>query len=150
MAIGKAVALLATFILLLLLAHKALLESLPPAVMTTAYSPSLTTPDGMLTINLPVFTSVIESTFKSSSITGAPVETLNFTQALAPLLAVVAVVAVVADVAVVAEPADVADVAVAALPKILIFQVPDAPAPVRLGTFKLVCAFAALVAPVPP
>lgn len=63
------------------------------------------------------------------------------------LPAVVAVVADVADVAVVAE---VALVAVAALPEILIAQVPLASPPVLVGTFRFVLASAAVDAPVPP
>ncbi len=39
---------------------------------------------------------------------------------------------------------------VAALPVMSIAHVPDAPEPVVLGTLKLVRAFAAVVAPVPP
>jgi hypothetical protein len=71
-------------------------------------------------------------------------------------VAFVALVALVAFVAFVAVVALVALVAVAALPEIAIFQVPDAPVPVGLGTLvpitrpKLERAPEASEAPVPP
>ncbi len=67
-----------------------------------------------------------------------------------------AVDALPAEVAVVAEVALVAEVAVAAFPEMLMFQVPEAPVPVGLGTFvpivnpRLVLAALADDAPVPP
>lgn len=65
-------------------------------------------------------------------------------------VAVVAEPAVVALVAVVADVAVVAEVAVAALPEMLMPQVPEAPEPVVEGTLRLERAVAASVAPVPP
>lgn len=61
-----------------------------------------------------------------------------------------AVVAVVAVVAEVADVALVAEVAVAALPLMLMAQVPLAPEPVAEGTPSADCAVACVVPPVPP
>lgn len=80
----------------------------------------------------------------------APAPPLSKVTELVTDPAVVADVADVAVPAVVAEVADVADVAVAALPEMLIAQVPEAPVPSVFGTAKLVRASAAVVAPVPP
>lgn len=80
--------------------------------------------------------------------------TVKLVVAICP--AVVAELAVVADVAVVADEAVVADVAVAALPLMLMAQVPDAPDPVGEGTSvpmanpRAVRAAEPVVAPVPP
>ena len=64
--------------------------------------------------------------------------------------ALVANPALVADPAVVADPALVAEFAVAALPVMLIPQVPEAPDPPREGTSSVACAAPAVPAPVPP
>lgn len=77
---------------------------------------------------------------------------MNVVPAAAPpvLLKVTALVTEPAVVAEVADPAVVAEVAVAALPLMLMLQVPDAPEPVAEGTLRLDRAVAASVAPVPP
>jgi hypothetical protein len=78
------------------------------------------------------------------------------TCALVIVVTVLALVALVAFVAFVAFVALVAFVAVAALPEILMFQVPDAPVPAGEGTSepiarpRFVLAVDAEVAPVPP
>lgn len=66
-------------------------------------------------------------------LTNTPVATALAVAAVVALVALVALTALVALVAFVALVAVVADVAVAALPVMLMFQVPDAFAPVVLG-----------------